>query len=130
MAKRKQHKVGERFEMCKLIYEVRESVSCEGCALFIEEENHCTDGHGDNFEPCSNINRDDRKSVIFVQFVFKNEESRHPSALLHLTSYLRPGRRSPHSANLSNEPPQSVRIYSRACSTMSAKRSVSLLPSA
>ena len=67
MAKRKQHKVGERFEMCKLIYEVRESASCEGCALFIEEENHCTDGHGDNFEPCSNINRDDRKSVIFVQ---------------------------------------------------------------
>ena len=37
---------------------------------------------------------------------------------------------SPHSANRPNEPPQSVRIYSRACSTMSAKRSVSLLPSA
>ena len=53
--------------MCKLIYEVRESASCEGCALFIEEENHCTDGHGDNFEPCSNIDRDDRKSVIFVR---------------------------------------------------------------
>ena len=40
------------------------------------------------------------------------------------------GRRSPHSANRSNEPPQSVRIYSRACSTMSANVSVSLLPSA
>jgi len=66
MTEKKQHKVGERFEMCKLIYEVRESASCEGCALFIEEEKHCTDGHGDNFEPCSNINRDDRKSVIFV----------------------------------------------------------------
>ena len=67
MTKIKQHKVGERFEMCKLIYEVRESVSCVGCALFIEEENHCTDEHGDNFEQCSDINRDDRKSVIFVQ---------------------------------------------------------------
>lgn len=67
MAKRKQHKVGERFEVFKLIYEVRESVSCEGCALFIEEENHCTDEHGGNFEPCSNLNRDDRKSVIFAQ---------------------------------------------------------------
>ena len=66
MTKRKQHKVGERFEMCKLIYEVRESASCEGCALFTEEE-HCTDGHGNNFEPCSNIERDDCKSVIFVQ---------------------------------------------------------------
>ena len=66
MTKIKQHKVGERFEMCELIYEVRENALCEGCALFIEEEDHCTDGHGENFEPCSNINRDDRKSVIFV----------------------------------------------------------------
>ena len=66
MTKRKQHKVGERFEKCKIIYEVRESVSCEGCALFIEEENHCTDGLGVIFEPCSNIIRDDRKSVIFA----------------------------------------------------------------
>ena len=67
MTERKQQKVGERFEICKLIYEVRESVSCEGCALFIEEENHGTYGYNDNFEPGSHINRDDRKSVIFVQ---------------------------------------------------------------
>jgi hypothetical protein len=67
MPTRKQHKVGERFEMCKLIYEVRESVSCEGCALLIEEENHCTDIQGDNFEPCSKTGRDDHKRVIFVQ---------------------------------------------------------------
>ena len=67
MTERKQHKVGERFEMCKLIYEVRESVSCKGCALFIEQEDLCTDFPSDKFEQCSNINRDDRKSVIFVQ---------------------------------------------------------------
>ena len=67
MTKIKQHKVGERFEMCKLIYEVRECTSCEGCDLFIEEEYYCTDICGDNFEPCSNIKRDDRKNVIFVQ---------------------------------------------------------------
>ena len=67
MTEKKQHKVGERFEMCKLIYEVRESELCQGCALFIEEENDCTDSYGNNFEPCSNINRDDSKSVIFVQ---------------------------------------------------------------
>ena len=37
---------------------------------------------------------------------------------------------SPHSANRSKLPPQSVRIYSLAISTMSANVSVSLLPSA
>lgn len=67
MAKRKQHKVGERFQRCKLIYEVRENISCEGCALLIPEENHCMDNNGTNFEPCSDIEREDRKSVIFVQ---------------------------------------------------------------
>jgi hypothetical protein len=65
--KTKQHKVGERFQKCKLIYEVRESASCEGCALLIAEENHCTDEHGDRFEPCDTVNRSDGKSVIFVQ---------------------------------------------------------------
>ena len=64
---RKQHKVGERFENCKLIYEVRENISCEGCSLFIESENLCTDSLTHIFEPCSGIVRDDEKSVIFVQ---------------------------------------------------------------
>ena len=63
----KQHKVGERFENCKLIYEVRESISCEGCSLLIEAENHCGDCINQYFEPCSGIERDDGKSVIFVQ---------------------------------------------------------------
>lgn len=63
----KEIKIGTRFEMYKLIYEVRESVSCEGCALFIEEENHCIDEHNCNFGPCSEKNRNDHKSVIFVQ---------------------------------------------------------------
>jgi hypothetical protein len=63
---RKQHKLGERFENCKLIYEVRENISCEGCSLFIESENYCVDCLNDNFEPCSGLVRDDEKSVIFV----------------------------------------------------------------
>ena len=63
----KQHNVGERFEKCKLIYEVREGASCEGCALLIAEENHCTDAEGRKFEDCSASARDDGKSVIFVQ---------------------------------------------------------------
>lgn len=64
---RKQHKVGERFENCKLIYEVRENISCEGCTLFIESENHCTDSVTNIFEPCNDTERYDEKSVIFVQ---------------------------------------------------------------
>ena len=67
MSKQNETPIGGRFELCKLIYEVRAATSCEGCACYIESENECTDGHGDNFEPCSNIDRDDRKSVIFVQ---------------------------------------------------------------
>jgi hypothetical protein len=67
MATKKQHKVGERFEMCKLIYEVRPAQSCEGCSLYIEDENECTDGYIDNFEPCSGSVRDDGQDVKFVQ---------------------------------------------------------------
>lgn len=67
MATRKQHKVGERFEMCKLIYEVRETMSCDGCSFFIEEESHCMDGYFGDIEPCGQYNRDDGKDVIFVQ---------------------------------------------------------------
>lgn len=63
----KQHKVGERFENCKLIYEVIASTSCEGCSLLIEEENHCADCLNHYFEPCTGIARDDETSVIFVQ---------------------------------------------------------------
>ena len=67
MTKIREHKIGERFEISKLIYEARECVMCDGCALFVEDEERCMDGHGDIFEPCSNINRDDHKSVIFFQ---------------------------------------------------------------
>lgn len=64
---KKQHKVGERFENCKLIYEVRENLSCEGCSFSIENECDCTDNRYYNLEPCSSLLRYDNKSVIFVQ---------------------------------------------------------------
>lgn len=63
----KEHNIGEVFENCKIMYEVREGFSCKGCALLIEEENHCTDQDGNRFEPCSQDERTDGKSVIFVQ---------------------------------------------------------------
>lgn len=67
MKKMKQHKTGECFENCKLIYEVRENESCKGCSFFIEEENYCTKMENNMREPCSDIVRNDNKSVIFVQ---------------------------------------------------------------
>lgn len=70
---RKQHKVGERFEYCKLIYEVRENISCKGCSLLIEAENYCADSLTHIFEPCRDIYREDEKSVIFVQVGESND---------------------------------------------------------
>lgn len=63
----KQHRIGECFVNCKLMYEVRENLSCKGCALLIEDENECADQDSTRFEPCSQEERTDGKSVIFVQ---------------------------------------------------------------
>ena len=57
----------------------------------------------------------------------KRADIHQPSSVIHHTSN---GLISPHMANRSKLPPQSVRIYSLAISTMSANVSVSLLPSA
>ena len=62
---RQQHEVGERFENDKIIYEVRESLACEGCAFLDEDENECKGPL--NIEPCLISSRHDNKSVIFVQ---------------------------------------------------------------
>ena len=67
MGDRKQHKVGERFEMCKVIYEVRRAHTCEFCSLYINGENHCTDEYDHKFEPCSSAIRQDETDVIFVK---------------------------------------------------------------
>lgn len=64
--KKKQHKVGEQFEMYKLIYEVKEGASCKGCGFFIEAENHCTVPYNSDIEPCEKNYRDDNKDVIFA----------------------------------------------------------------
>ena len=66
MARKKLHKVGERFVMYKLIYEVREGSSCKDCSLFIEEENCCSDMYKYNFEFCTRLFRDDGKDVVFI----------------------------------------------------------------
>ena len=62
-----EHNIGERFEVCKIIYEVREGFSCAGCSLYIKEENVCTDGYNNEFESCGSASRTDNKNVIFVQ---------------------------------------------------------------
>lgn len=63
----KQHKVGEKFVKCKMLLEVRESFSCEGCAVLDASADKCTDVEGLKFEPCTIDDREDRKSVIFAK---------------------------------------------------------------
>lgn len=63
-----EHHIGERFEVCKIIYEVREGgFSCEGCSLYIKDENVCTGEYKTEFEGCGSANRTDHRNVIFVQ---------------------------------------------------------------
>lgn len=62
-----EHKVGEQFEVRKLIYEVRQSQTCENCSLYYGWENHCMDEYAREFEPCSPNERQDETSVIFVK---------------------------------------------------------------
>ena len=57
--------IGGRFELRKLIYEVRAATCCVGCACYIKSENECTN-RGD-FPPCSSTVRSDDQNVIFVQ---------------------------------------------------------------
>ena len=63
----KQHKVGEQFVKCKMLLEVRESFSCEGCAALDAQADKCSDVLGLRFEPCTIDEREDRKSVIFAK---------------------------------------------------------------
>lgn len=59
--------VGRTFEWCKLIFEVQESSSCEGC-WFIDAESGCTFSLVDRSVPrCGGLLRKDGKDVIFVQ---------------------------------------------------------------
>lgn len=37
------YEVGEKFELFKCIYEVRENDTCQGCTNYIEDENECVD---------------------------------------------------------------------------------------
>ena len=66
MNKVKEHAIGERFEIDHIIYEARPAHSCQGCSLYIEDENECTDRHL-RFEPCDGNVRDDGQDVKFVQ---------------------------------------------------------------
>lgn len=67
MEDKKQHKVGERFEMCKVIYEVRRARTCDLCSVFINGGNSCYDECVHKFEPCSADRRQDNTDVIFVK---------------------------------------------------------------
>lgn len=66
MTKVKEHALGERFEIDHIIYEVRLAESCQGCSLYIKDENECLDLHG-RFGFCSGICRTDGQHVKFVK---------------------------------------------------------------
>lgn len=62
-----QHKVGERFEMHKIIYQVYRDNHCKGCSLYIPSEQFCADAYKNEFEPCCSFLRQDETDVIFVK---------------------------------------------------------------
>jgi len=62
----KEHAIGERFEIDHIIYEVRPAHSCQGCSLYIEDENECLDGKL-RFGHCGSCHRTDGQDVKFVQ---------------------------------------------------------------
>lgn len=66
MTKAKEHTIGERFEIDHIIYEVRPAHSCQGCSLYIEDENECLDRHL-RFGHCGSCHRKDGQDVKFVQ---------------------------------------------------------------
>ena len=63
----KEHAIGERFEVDCIIYEVRPAPSsCQGCSLYVKEENECLD-RACRFGHCDSAYRKDGQDVIFVQ---------------------------------------------------------------
>jgi len=59
--------VGKTFEWCKLIYEVREGSSCQGCSFLVADYG-CIVSFVDRSIPrCGGLLRMDDKDVIFVQ---------------------------------------------------------------
>lgn len=59
--------VGDTFEWCKLIYEVKESPSCKDC-WFCSPDCGCTADPFERWIPhCGSDIREDGKSVVFVK---------------------------------------------------------------
>lgn len=61
-----ERKIGERFEMCKLLYEVRAACTCELCAFYTKDECFCKNAYKQYSGPCSAFMRSDNMDVIFV----------------------------------------------------------------
>lgn len=58
--------IGGRFNWCRLVYEVRIGVSCEGCAFWVGEHHVCAALNYAHFPKCGWLFRKDGVSVIFV----------------------------------------------------------------
>lgn len=62
----KTRRIGSKFSLCHLKYEVKEGFSCFGCSFCIEEENVCVNTHRNITGPCGSSLRMDATDVIFV----------------------------------------------------------------
>lgn len=68
--------IGERFNWCRLIYEVREGSSCRDCSFWFDELHVCAATFYAHFPFCGTCIRKDGKSVIFVCVGAEEEESK------------------------------------------------------
>lgn len=58
--------IGGRFNWCRLVYEVRVGVSCQGCSFWVDEHHVCAALNYTHFPKCGWLFRKDGISVIFV----------------------------------------------------------------
>lgn len=66
--------IGERFNWCGLVYEVRVGSSCRDCSFYVDEHHVCAAFNYARFPICGWSLRKDGKSVIFVCVGAEGEE--------------------------------------------------------
>lgn len=68
--------IGEKFNWCRLVYEVREGSSCQDCSFWVDEHHVCAASNYAHFPFCGWFLRKDGISVIFVCVGAEGEESK------------------------------------------------------
>lgn len=66
--------IGERFNWCRLVYEVRVGTSCRDCSFWVDEHHVCAAPNFARFPICGSCLRKDGQSVVFVCVGAEGEE--------------------------------------------------------